>query len=97
MAIIAADAVCPLHAVDFLRVSPATRPQPNAVAGMRMVSRATNIPNRSPATSGANCISDSQVMDPVAIDSAFVRKYEYEEEEVDEDMTVGYWQVVERN
>ena len=32
-----------------------------------------------------------------AIDSGFVRKYEYEEEESDEDMTVGYWRVVERN
>ncbi len=31
-----------------------------------------------------------------AIDSGFVRKYEYEEEE-DEDMTVGYWHVVERD
>jgi len=40
------------------------------------------------------------VTDPTtiaSIDSAFVRKYEYEEEEVDEDMTVGYWRVVERN
>ncbi len=32
-----------------------------------------------------------------AIDSGFVRKYEYEEEEADEDMTVGYWRVVERD
>ncbi len=32
-----------------------------------------------------------------AIDSGFVRKYEYEEEEGDEDMTVGYWHVVERD
>jgi hypothetical protein len=32
-----------------------------------------------------------------AIDAGFVRKYEYEEEEADEDMTVGYWQVVERD
>jgi hypothetical protein len=40
------------------------------------------------------------VTDPTtiaSIDSEFVRKYEYEEEEVDEDMTVGYWRVVERN
>ncbi len=32
-----------------------------------------------------------------SIDSGFVRKYEYEEEEADDDMTVGYWQVVERD
>ena len=32
-----------------------------------------------------------------AIDSGFARKYEYEEEEADEDMTVGYWRVVERD
>ena len=32
-----------------------------------------------------------------SIDSGFVRKYEYEEEEGDEDMTVGYWHVVERD
>ena len=33
-----------------------------------------------------------------AIDNGFVRKYEYEEEEgADEDMTVGYWRVVERD
>ncbi len=31
-----------------------------------------------------------------SIDSGFVRKYEYEEE-ADEDMTVGYWHVVERD
>ncbi len=31
-----------------------------------------------------------------AIDSGFVRKYEYEEE-ADEGMTVGYWHVVERD
>ena len=40
------------------------------------------------------------VTDPTtiaSIDSAFVRKYEYEEEEVDESMTVGYWRVVERD
>ena len=41
------------------------------------------------------------VTDPTtiaAIDSGFVRKYEYEEEEtVDEDMTAGYWRVVERD
>ena len=32
-----------------------------------------------------------------AIDSGFVRKYEYEEEETNEDMIVGYWRVVERD
>ena len=32
-----------------------------------------------------------------AIDSGFERKYEYEEEEADDDMTVGYWRVVERD
>ncbi len=32
-----------------------------------------------------------------SIDSGFARKYEYEEEEADDDMTVGYWQVVERD
>jgi hypothetical protein len=32
-----------------------------------------------------------------SIDRGFVRKYEYEEEEADADMTVGYWQVVERD
>jgi hypothetical protein len=32
-----------------------------------------------------------------AIDSGFVRKYEYEEEEADGEMTVGYWRVVERD
>jgi hypothetical protein len=40
------------------------------------------------------------VTDPTtiaSIDSGFVRKYEYEEEEADEDMTVGYWRVVERD
>ena len=43
------------------------------------------------------------VTDPTmtaAIDSGFIRKYEYEEEageEVDEDMTIGYWRVVERD
>ncbi len=31
-----------------------------------------------------------------SIDSGFVRKYEYEEE-ADEDMTVGYWHVIERD
>jgi hypothetical protein len=31
-----------------------------------------------------------------SIDSGFARKYEYEEE-TDDDMTVGYWQVVERD
>ncbi len=32
-----------------------------------------------------------------SIDGGFARKYEYEEEEADEDMTVGYWRVVERD
>ena len=32
-----------------------------------------------------------------AIDSGFARKYEYEEEETDEEMIVGYWRVVERD
>jgi hypothetical protein len=32
-----------------------------------------------------------------SIDSGFGRKYEYEEEEGDDDMTVGYWRVVERD
>ena len=32
-----------------------------------------------------------------AIDSGFERKYEYEEEEGDDDMIVGYWRVVERD
>ena len=34
-----------------------------------------------------------------AIDSGFVRKYEYEEdeEEADDDMIIGYWRVVERD
>ena len=32
-----------------------------------------------------------------AIDSGFARKHEYEEEEADDDMTVGYWRVVERD
>jgi hypothetical protein len=32
-----------------------------------------------------------------SIDSGFARKYEYEEEEADDNMTVGYWRVVERD
>jgi hypothetical protein len=32
-----------------------------------------------------------------SIDSGYGRKYEYEEEEGDDDMTVGYWRVVERD
>jgi hypothetical protein len=32
-----------------------------------------------------------------AIDSGFVRKYDYEEEEGDDDMIVGYGRVIERN
>ncbi len=31
------------------------------------------------------------------IDRGFARKYEYEEEEGDDDMIVGYWRVVERD
>ena len=31
------------------------------------------------------------------IDSGFARKYEYEEEETDGEMIVGYWKVVERD
>jgi hypothetical protein len=31
------------------------------------------------------------------IDSGFAQKYEYEEEETDGEMTVGYWKVVERD
>jgi hypothetical protein len=40
------------------------------------------------------------VTDPTtiaSIDSGFVRKYEYEEEEGDEDIPAGYWRVVERD
>ena len=40
------------------------------------------------------------VADPTtiaSIDIGFVQKYEYEEEEADEEMTVGYWRVVERD
>ena len=42
------------------------------------------------------------VTDPTttaSIDSGLMRKYEYDEEdyEVDEDMTIGYWRVVERD
>ena len=32
-----------------------------------------------------------------SIDSGWAGKYEYEEEEVDEEMVVGYWRVVERD
>ena len=32
-----------------------------------------------------------------SIDSGFARKYEYEEEEADDDMVVGYWRVAERD
>ena len=32
-----------------------------------------------------------------SIDSGFARKYEYEEEETDGEMIVGYWKVVERD
>ncbi len=40
------------------------------------------------------------VTDPTiiaSIDSGWAGKYEYEEEEVDEEMVVGYWRVVERD
>ncbi len=40
------------------------------------------------------------VADPTtiaSIDIGFVQKYEYEEEETYEEMTVGYWRVVERD
>jgi hypothetical protein len=40
-------------------------------------------------------VTDHETID--SIDSGWARKYEYEEEEVDEDMTVGYWRVVERD
>ncbi len=40
-------------------------------------------------------VSDSATI--AAIDRGFVRKYEYEAEEADDDMTVGYWRVVERD
>jgi hypothetical protein len=40
-------------------------------------------------------VTDQETID--SIDSGWARKYEYEEEEVDEDMTVGYWRVVERD
>ncbi len=32
-----------------------------------------------------------------AIDSGFAQKYDYEEEEADDDMIVGYWRVIERD
>ena len=40
------------------------------------------------------------VTDPTivaSIDSGWAGKYQYEEEEVDEEMVVGYWRVVERD
>jgi len=40
-------------------------------------------------------VTDTVTM--ASIDSGFARKYEYEEEEADDDMTVGYWRVVERD
>jgi hypothetical protein len=41
-------------------------------------------------------ITDAETI--ASIDSGFARKYEYEEEEgADDDMTVGYWRVVERD
>jgi hypothetical protein len=32
-----------------------------------------------------------------SIDRGFAQKYEYEEEETDDEMIVGYWKVVERD
>ncbi len=40
-------------------------------------------------------VTDAATMS--AIDHGFARKHEYEVEEADEDMTVGYWRVVERD
>ncbi len=40
------------------------------------------------------CTDDATI---ASIDSGFARKYQYEEEEADDDMTVGYWHVVERD
>ena len=40
-------------------------------------------------------VTDAATM--ASIDSGFARKYEYEEEEGDDDMIVGYWRVVERD
>ena len=40
-------------------------------------------------------VADAATM--AAIDSGFARKYEYEEEEGDDDMIVGYWRVVDRD
>jgi hypothetical protein len=40
-------------------------------------------------------VTDAATMS--AIDRGFARKHEYEEEEADEDMTVGYWRVVARD
>ena len=40
-------------------------------------------------------VTDAALM--ASIDSGFSRKYEYEEEEGDDDMIVGYWRVVDRD
>ena len=40
-------------------------------------------------------VTDATTM--ASIDSGFARKYEYEEEEGDDDMIVGYWRVVDRD
>jgi hypothetical protein len=40
-------------------------------------------------------VTDAATM--ASIDSGFARKYEYEEEEGDDDMIVGYWRVVDRD
>jgi hypothetical protein len=42
-------------------------------------------------------VSVSDAATIASIDSGFERKYEYDEEEGDDDMTVGYWRVVERD
>jgi hypothetical protein len=40
-------------------------------------------------------VTDEATM--AAIDSGFARKHDYEEEEGDDEMVVGYWRVVERD
>ena len=40
-------------------------------------------------------VTDAAIM--ASIDSGFARKYEYEEEDGDDDMIVGYWRVVDRD
>jgi hypothetical protein len=39
-------------------------------------------------------ITDAAIQ--ASIDSGFARKYDYEEEEGDDEMVIGYWEVVER-